>query len=169
MEAAGYGDTLGQRAGEYTLSAPRAQSRVNAWMNTANHMDRNVKNWGFWFKPEKPGNNIDWIFASNSLPVVEYKVVANYDPSTMTGQRRDPVGPQHGPGHDHASLTRPTSRGPRHGVVSIHPGRGPAASKVSGATGSSVQSRRGSGCEHSAPAQVRSRSSSAARVRRRAR
>jgi endonuclease/exonuclease/phosphatase family metal-dependent hydrolase len=83
MQASGYSDTLGQRPGEYTLSAPRAQSRVNAWMNTANHMDRNVRNWGFWHKPEKPGNNIDWIFASNSLPVVEYKVVANYDPATM--------------------------------------------------------------------------------------
>jgi endonuclease/exonuclease/phosphatase family metal-dependent hydrolase len=82
MQAAGYGDTLGQQPDGYTLTAPRARSAVNAWMNTANHFDRDVRRWSFWFKPEKPGNNIDWIFASNWLPVVEYKVVVDYDPAT---------------------------------------------------------------------------------------
>ena len=51
-------------------------------MNTANHFDRDVRNWSFWFKQDKPGNNIDWIFASNWLPVIEYKVVVDYDPDT---------------------------------------------------------------------------------------
>lgn len=82
MQAAGYGDTLGQHYREHTLTSPRAQSTVNAWMNTANKFNRDVRAWSFWFKQEKPGNNIDWIFASNHLPVREYKVVASYDPST---------------------------------------------------------------------------------------
>jgi len=82
MHQAGYGDTLGQKPREYELSSPRAESTVNAWMNTANHLNRDVRAWSFWEKPSKPGNNIDWIFASNHLPVREYEVVVNYDPNT---------------------------------------------------------------------------------------
>lgn len=82
MHQAGYGDTLGQKPKEYLMTAQRAQSTVNAWMNTANKFQRDVRRFGFYDKPYKPGNNIDWIFASNHLPVLEYKVVVNYDPAT---------------------------------------------------------------------------------------
>ncbi len=82
MRSAGYGDSLGQDPGEYLLVNRRAESMVNGFMNTANHFNRDVRSWSFYEKPEKPGNNIDWIFASNELPVREYKVVVNYDPST---------------------------------------------------------------------------------------
>jgi len=79
----GYGDTLGQRYHEHELASPRARSRMNTWMNSYNHHNRDVRAWSQWTRPERPGNNIDWIFASNHLPVLEYKVVANYDPTTM--------------------------------------------------------------------------------------
>jgi endonuclease/exonuclease/phosphatase family metal-dependent hydrolase len=82
MYQSGYGDTLGQKPNEYLMTAQRAQSTVNAWMNTANKFQRDVRSFGFYDKPYKPGNNIDWIFASNHLPVLEYKVVVNYDPSS---------------------------------------------------------------------------------------
>ena len=32
---------------------------------------------------DKAGNNIDWIFASDTLRVDEWKVVINWDPATM--------------------------------------------------------------------------------------
>ncbi len=82
MKSAGYGDTLGQDAGEHLLVNRRAESTVNSWMNTANHLNRDVRSWSFYEKQDKPGNNIDWVFASNELPVREYKVVVDYDPSS---------------------------------------------------------------------------------------
>ena len=50
-------------------------------MNTANKFQRDVPP-SATGTPRPSGNNIDWIFASNSLPVQEYKVVVDYDPNT---------------------------------------------------------------------------------------
>lgn len=82
MKSNGYGDVVGQNPNEHVLTQPRAAVRINGWMNTDNKFQRDVRSFGFADKPDKPGNNIDWIFASNHLPVPEYKVVVNYDPNT---------------------------------------------------------------------------------------
>lgn len=82
MKRAGYGDVRNQQYGEGIISDPRAQSTVNGWMNTATRWNPDVRTWSYWEKPFKAGNNIDWVFASNAMPVREWKVVVDYDPST---------------------------------------------------------------------------------------
>jgi endonuclease/exonuclease/phosphatase family metal-dependent hydrolase len=82
MKANGYGDVVGQVPYVNSLDHPRAQSRVNQWMNTANKLSRDVRVSKYYSEPWRPGHNIDWIFASNELPVPEWKVVANFDPNT---------------------------------------------------------------------------------------
>lgn len=82
MKQAGYGDVLNQSYRDARIANPRARSTVNGWMNTANKFQRDVRAFGYWDAQDRAGNNIDWIFASNSLPVQEYKVVVDYDPNT---------------------------------------------------------------------------------------
>jgi endonuclease/exonuclease/phosphatase family metal-dependent hydrolase len=82
MRRAGYGDVLNQRYREGVISHPRAQSTVNGWMNTNSKFVRDVRAWSYWQEHHKAGNNIDWIFASNHLPVREWKVVTSWDPAT---------------------------------------------------------------------------------------
>jgi hypothetical protein len=57
----------------------RAQKRVNAWINTMNRFDRDLRPYAYEDDKRKLGNNIDWVFASNELAVPEWKVVARYD------------------------------------------------------------------------------------------
>ncbi len=82
MKAHGYGDVLNQEPYVNAINHPRAQSLVNGWMNTANKLSRDVRVSKYYREQWRPGHNIDWIFASNHLPVPEWKVVANYDPSS---------------------------------------------------------------------------------------
>ncbi len=82
MKKAGYGDVLNQSYRDARIANPRARSTVNGWMNTANKFQRDVRAFSYWDAQDRAGNNIDWIFASNSLPVQEYKVVVDYDPNT---------------------------------------------------------------------------------------
>jgi endonuclease/exonuclease/phosphatase family metal-dependent hydrolase len=82
MKRAGYGDVLNQHYREGVISRPRAQSTVNGWMNTNSKFVRDVRAWSYWQSHHKAGNNIDWIFASNHLPVREWKVVTSWDPAT---------------------------------------------------------------------------------------
>jgi endonuclease/exonuclease/phosphatase family metal-dependent hydrolase len=83
MKANGYGDVLGQRPGEPLVENPRAQRTVLSWVNSMNHFDRDVRDFSFEDNRKRAGNFIDWIFASNNLPVRQYEVVANIDPHTM--------------------------------------------------------------------------------------
>ena len=82
MKDAGYGDVLNQQYRVTRIANPRAQSTVNGWMNTANKFNRDVRTFGYWNEQFRAGNNIDWIFAGNGLPVREYKVVTSWDPNT---------------------------------------------------------------------------------------
>lgn len=83
MKARGYGDVLNQAYNTNPVVNPRAQRTVNAWMNSWNRFDRNIKNWSYYGNHTKTGNMIDWIFASNALPVKEFKVVVSHDPYTL--------------------------------------------------------------------------------------
>jgi endonuclease/exonuclease/phosphatase family metal-dependent hydrolase len=83
MRAAGYGDVLGQRPGEPMVENPRAKKTVQSWVNSMNHFDRDVRDFSFEDNRQRAGNFIDWIFASNNLPVRQYEVVADIDTDTM--------------------------------------------------------------------------------------
>jgi endonuclease/exonuclease/phosphatase family metal-dependent hydrolase len=83
MKAAGYGDVVNQTCATNPVVNPRAQRCINGWINSTNHFDRDVRNYSYPNNRSKAGNNIDWIFATNSLPVKEWKVVIDYDPTTL--------------------------------------------------------------------------------------
>jgi endonuclease/exonuclease/phosphatase family metal-dependent hydrolase len=83
MQHAGIGDVLSQ---EYAVNPGvdvRAQRRINGWINSANHMTRDVATFGYEDRHDKTGNNIDYIFASNALVVKEWKMVLDFDPTTL--------------------------------------------------------------------------------------
>lgn len=83
MRRAGYGDVLNQEYAVNPVAQPRALRTVNGWFNTANHLTRDVRVFSYHARHDKTGNNIDWIFASNSVRVDEWKVVVNWDPATL--------------------------------------------------------------------------------------
>ena len=83
----GYGDALGQRY-RANPTALRAQSTRHVWFNSFNAFRRNVASYGYEqdrnvTQNPRTGNGVDWIFASNSLPVKEFEVVANMSDSTL--------------------------------------------------------------------------------------
>jgi endonuclease/exonuclease/phosphatase family metal-dependent hydrolase len=86
MRSAGYPDVLNQQYAENPVRDMRAQSRVNAWINSANHESRDVSTYSYANRRDKVGNSIDWIFASAGLPVLQYKLVLSFDPKTLQVQ-----------------------------------------------------------------------------------
>jgi hypothetical protein len=52
-------------------------------MNSLGGWDRDVKLHSYYNNRTKTGNNIDWVFASNNLPVKEWKTVVDYDPTSL--------------------------------------------------------------------------------------
>lgn len=82
MKSAGYGDVLGQRPGEPHVENPRAQRTRQSWVNSMNGFRRDVRQFAFEER-NRAGNFIDWVFASNHLPVRHYEVVADIDTRTM--------------------------------------------------------------------------------------
>lgn len=79
----GFGDVVNQTYRTNPVSAPRAESTVNGWLNSFNRYTTDASVWSFSTKRTKSGNNIDWIFATNSLRVKQWKVVADVDPTTL--------------------------------------------------------------------------------------
>ena len=84
MKNAGIGDVLNQEYAVNPSRNVRAQRLVNGWVNTYNHLSRDIEPYSYADRRDKTGNNIDWIFATNSLVVKEWKVVLDYDPRTLT-------------------------------------------------------------------------------------
>lgn len=83
MREAGYGDVLGQRPAEPVVENPRPHRTRREWVNSMNHFDRDVEDFSFEDNRKRAGNFIDWIFASNQLPVRSYEVVADFDRRSM--------------------------------------------------------------------------------------
>jgi endonuclease/exonuclease/phosphatase family metal-dependent hydrolase len=87
MKRAGFGDVLGQ---EYRVLRPdplRARSIVDSgWVWSYNEGSKNVRNYSYYEDRDVPGKGIDWIFATNSLPVSEYEVVLKFDRSILQVQ-----------------------------------------------------------------------------------
>ena len=83
MKQSGFGDVLGQRPGEPFVENPRARRTKQEWVNSVNNFSRDVRDFSFEDNRQRAGNYIDWIFASNVLPIRQYEVVADIDPRTM--------------------------------------------------------------------------------------
>ncbi len=86
MKAAGYGDTANQQYDTNNLRNPRPLRLVNRWINSCNHYSRNVASFGYEDQRDRIGNGIDWIFATNSLLVKEWKVNVLMNPRTLRMQ-----------------------------------------------------------------------------------
>ena len=83
MREAGYGDVLNQEYRTNPVDDPRAESTENGWINSYNYGRRDVEDFSFEDQRNLTGMNIDWVFASNDLPVKKWKVVVDYDPDTL--------------------------------------------------------------------------------------
>jgi endonuclease/exonuclease/phosphatase family metal-dependent hydrolase len=83
MKAAGYGDVLNQEYQTNPTPQPRAQRTINGWINSLGRFDRDVRDYSYYANHAKTGNSIDWIFASNQLPVKEFKMVVDFNPTTL--------------------------------------------------------------------------------------
>ncbi len=83
MKSAGFGDVTNQKFGTAYVTNPRAQHTTNKWINSVNEFDRNVADHAFEDDHSKYGDNIDWIFATNSLPVKNWKVILDFNPTTL--------------------------------------------------------------------------------------
>lgn len=86
MRENGYGDVLNQEYRTNPIEDPRAESVVNGWINSYNYGKRDVAAFSFEDQRHLTGMNIDWVFASNDLPVKEWKVVVDYNPDTLEVQ-----------------------------------------------------------------------------------
>jgi endonuclease/exonuclease/phosphatase family metal-dependent hydrolase len=83
MRNAGVGDVLNQQFQVNPSRGVRAETRVNAWINSNNRQSRNVRGYSYPGDHTKTGNSIDYIFASNSTRVKQFKMVIDFDPSTL--------------------------------------------------------------------------------------
>ncbi len=82
MKAAGYGDLLGQTYAT-PLSHPRAAVLDRAWVNSFNDYGRDARGYSYEDGQNRIGNNIDWIFATNSLPVKAWLTAAPINRTTF--------------------------------------------------------------------------------------
>ncbi len=83
MKNAGYGDVLNQTYATNPIANPRAQKSINGWVNSLGRWNRDVKSYSYYNNRSKTGNNIDYVFASNYLPVKEWKMVLDFDPTSL--------------------------------------------------------------------------------------
>ncbi|MEP7089335.1 MAG: endonuclease/exonuclease/phosphatase family protein [Nocardioidaceae bacterium] len=83
MHHAGLGDVLSQQYRVNPSVNVRAQKRINGWVNSLNHLSANVASFAYEDDHNKTGNSIDHVFAMNTLPVKEFKVVLAFNPNTL--------------------------------------------------------------------------------------
>lgn len=83
QKSSGVTDVLNQVCDKNPTTDIRAQHLINGWINSNNAMRRDVSAYSYSDRHDKTGNSIDWIFASNALAVPEYKLVLDYNPSTL--------------------------------------------------------------------------------------
>jgi endonuclease/exonuclease/phosphatase family metal-dependent hydrolase len=82
MRRAGFGDVLGQTFKSYETPHGRAVHRVDARVNSFNDLDPVVAHHAE--ERGKVGNNVDWIFASNSLRVPRWRTVVHATKGRMS-------------------------------------------------------------------------------------
>ena len=84
MKSAGFGDVMNQEYKVNPPRSPRAKVVVNGWINSYNDYRRSIVDYAYTTRHDKVGNGIDWIFATNSLAIKQWKVVIDFNPSTLT-------------------------------------------------------------------------------------
>jgi endonuclease/exonuclease/phosphatase family metal-dependent hydrolase len=75
----GLTDALNQAYRQNPSRSPRAEKVVNAWLGSFNGYKRDMRGWSFEDNRSKQGNQIDWVFASERLRILDYEVVAWFD------------------------------------------------------------------------------------------
>ncbi len=83
MKAAGFGDVMNQQYQVNPPVSPRAEVVVNGWINSFNDYRRDITPYSYSTNHAKVGNGIDWVFATNSLRVKQWKVVIDFNPATL--------------------------------------------------------------------------------------
>jgi endonuclease/exonuclease/phosphatase family metal-dependent hydrolase len=83
MKSAGFGDVMNQEYKVNPPRSPRAKVVVNGWINSFNGYRRSIVDYSYTTRHDKVGNGVDWIFATNSLAVKQWKVVIDFNPSTL--------------------------------------------------------------------------------------
>jgi endonuclease/exonuclease/phosphatase family metal-dependent hydrolase len=83
MKSAGFGDVMNQEYEVNPPKNPRAEKVVNGWINSFNDWRRGIAAYSYPDRHDKVGNGIDWIFATNALRVKQWKVVIDFNPSTL--------------------------------------------------------------------------------------
>ena len=83
MKAAGFSDVLGQEYQVNPPRAPRALRIINGYFNSFNDFQRDLDGGSkcYCSAQSKIGNGIDYIFATNSLVVKEFKIVLDVNAS----------------------------------------------------------------------------------------
>lgn len=83
MKSAGFGDVMNQQYRVNPPVSPRAETVVNGWINSFNDYRRDITPYSYSTSRHKVGNSLEWIFATNSLRVKQWKVVIDFDPATL--------------------------------------------------------------------------------------
>lgn len=83
MKAAGFGDIMNQQYQTNPPTGVRAETVVTGWINSFNGYRRDVSKYAYTTRHDKVGNGVDWIFATNSLRVKQWKVVIDFNPTTL--------------------------------------------------------------------------------------
>lgn len=83
MKNAGYGDVLNQEYSTNPAHNPRPQTMKYAWVNSFGNFRRNVADYSYSKRRDKIGNGIDWVFATNNVPVKSYEVAVPMNSSTL--------------------------------------------------------------------------------------
>ena len=88
MKSSGFGDVLGQTYKSYTVSGQRAKSLSYAYFNSFN----DCKTVPSRVDKGRIGNNIDWIFATNSLAIPAWRTVVHLN---SNGSVKSPMASDH--------------------------------------------------------------------------
>ena len=88
---AGIGDVMGQKLGSYQVSKRRAAVTHQQFLGSSNGWNPSTSAWGYPRKPKRIGKAmIDFIFASNHLPVHQWGTSADITPDRRSLQNGFP-------------------------------------------------------------------------------
>jgi hypothetical protein len=88
MKSSGFGDVLGQTYRSYTTSGQRAKSKTYAYFNSFNDCKTKPSR----VDKARIGNNIDWIFATNSLEIPAWRTYVHVN---SNGTLKTPIASDH--------------------------------------------------------------------------
>ena len=90
MRRAGIGDVLNQSYRVARLDKARARTIINAWISSLNRGRMDVATFGHEENHQLGAANLDYVFASNRLTVLQWKTVVNFHRRTLKMRRPVP-------------------------------------------------------------------------------